>query len=242
MNALFLLCIAGASGILRVRSTGRPGRSPHRHTDSEAGEPTERGRFVQLRLRERGRHVQDRDQISVGRGVRQVRLRGRDGQAEDRRVRRVRSRFRAGRHRHHRAATRPERRLQRPAQGPIVVVAGRLRRRTVPRGPERVLQDVVVGRRPTTDAAQPPATATAPPAATATPPTATAAATAIPAADGTHCTQATAAAAVVLQRSATEVPVPSVRAQLRSRVRIVLHLVHGKVTAIVVDLTSNRVL
>lgn len=107
-----MLYIEGASGILRVRSSGSPGWSPHGHTDPETGEPTERGRFVQLRLRERRRHIQDRDQISVGRGVRQVRLRRRDGQAENRRVRCVRSRFRAGRHRHHRATARPGRRLQ----------------------------------------------------------------------------------------------------------------------------------
>lgn len=126
-----------------MRRPGRAGRTaPAADTHTETGEPAERGRVVQLRVRERGRLVQDRDQVPDGRGVRQVRLRGRDGQAAHGRVRRVGPRLRAGRRRHHRAAARVDRRLQRPAQGPAaaVVVVGRLRRRTVPRGPQRVLQ------------------------------------------------------------------------------------------------------
>lgn len=135
----------GVGGVLRVRRLSRPGRTASAaDTHPETGEPAERGRVVQLRVRERGRHVQDRDQVPDGRGVRQIRLRGRDGQAADGRVRRVGPRFRAGRRRHHRAAARVDRRLQRPAQGPavrgVIVDTGRLRRRTVPRGPQRVLQ------------------------------------------------------------------------------------------------------
>jgi len=93
------LYFAGTGGILRLRRPGRAGRTtPHGGSDPETGEPTERGRFVQLRLRERRRNVQDRNQVPVRRGVRQVRLRGRDWQIADGRVRRVGSRLRAGGH------------------------------------------------------------------------------------------------------------------------------------------------
>lgn len=144
----FSILSTGVGGVLRVRRPGRAGRTAPAaaaaaaDTHPEAGEPAERGRVVQLRVRERGRHVQDRDQVPDGRGVRQVRVRGRDGQAADGRVRRVGPRLRAGRHRHHRAAARVDRRLQRPARRPPPAAAavGRLRRRTVPRGPQRVLQ------------------------------------------------------------------------------------------------------
>lgn len=50
----FVFRIAGTGGILRLRRSGRAGRTtPHGRSDPETGEPTERGRFVQLRLRER---------------------------------------------------------------------------------------------------------------------------------------------------------------------------------------------
>lgn len=187
-----------------MRRSVRAGRATG--ADPETGEQAERGRFVQLRLRERGRHVQDRDQVPDGRGVRQVRVRGRDGQAADGRVRRVGQGLRAGGHRHHRAAAGAGRRLQRPARGPAAVlivghVPGRLRRRPVPRGSQRVLQ---IGTA---------ATGTAPGA-------------------GGEAAAAT-AAAVVRRRPAENphrhqaVPGSSVRAKLRSRVRILLHLVHG---------------
>lgn len=81
----FFSSFAGVGGVLRVRrSPGRAGRTAAAAgSDPETGEQAERGRFVQLRLRERGRHVQDRDQVPDGRGVRQVRVRRRDGQAAD---------------------------------------------------------------------------------------------------------------------------------------------------------------
>lgn len=190
---------AGVGGVLRLRCPGRSCRTAHSHP--ETGEPAKRGRVVQLRLRERGRHVQNRNEIPDRRGVRQVRLRGRgDGQTADGRVRCVFQGLRTGGHRHHRPAASSGRRLQRPAQqGPPV--PGRLRRRTVPRGPQRVLQvgtATVSPGRPRRQASP--------------------AATAVMVHRG-HRPKG--------QIGQQAVPGPSVRAQFRPDVRFVFHLVLG---------------
>lgn len=133
----FAADVGGGGGGLRVRRSSRAGRAARAH--SETVEPAERRRVVQLRLRERGRHVQNRNQVPDRRGVRQVRLRGRDGQTPDGRVRRFVQGIRTGGRWDHGAATRAGRRLQRPASGPADVPR-RLRRRAVPRGSRRILQ------------------------------------------------------------------------------------------------------